>query len=120
MHTFRNGGVRIVALLTNPELRIDELGPPEFKSNERFAKPQTVRLTLPGERYVYDVRAGKRLGQALRAHVALDPYEPTIYGHRGIAIAEMELSAPSRAATREPHRGGSVCRFAASTPAARM
>jgi hypothetical protein len=36
-HTFQNGGVHIVALHSNPELRIDELGPPEFKSNDRFA-----------------------------------------------------------------------------------
>ena len=39
-HRFRNGGVIIVGLLSNPELRVDELGPPEFKSNERFRETQ--------------------------------------------------------------------------------
>ena len=61
-HTFRNGGIWMVALMTNPQLRVDELGPPEFKSNERFAKPIAVKLTLPGQRFVYDVRAAKALG----------------------------------------------------------
>ena len=35
-HSFRNGAVEIVGLLTNPQLRVDEMGPPQFKSNERF------------------------------------------------------------------------------------
>lgn len=50
-HTFRNGGVSIVGLLSNPQLSVDELGPPEFKSNQRFEKPKTVHLRAPTELY---------------------------------------------------------------------
>ena len=46
-HVFRNGGATIVGLLSNPQLRVDELGPPEFKSNGRFEKPRRLKLLLP-------------------------------------------------------------------------
>ncbi|MCC6341295.1 MAG: beta-galactosidase [Bryobacterales bacterium] len=114
-HVFRNGGVRLVALLTNPELRIDELGPPEFKSNDRFAKPVTVRLALPGERFVYDVRRAKALGRQREVSVTLDPYEPTILAVAAEEIPAMQVAAPARV-----RLGGSVevgIRFATTTPA---
>jgi hypothetical protein len=95
-HTFRNGGVWIVALMTNPQLRVEELGPPEFKSNDRFAKPMTVRLTVPPDRFVYDVRAGKALGRVSAIPVTLDAYEPTIIAIAPSQIGELELSAPAR------------------------
>jgi len=38
-HLFRNGGVTILGLLSNPQLRVDELGPPEFKSTSASKKP---------------------------------------------------------------------------------
>lgn len=114
-HVFRNGGVRLVALLTNPELRIDELGPPEFRSNDRFAKPVTVRLRLPGERFVYDVRGAKGLGRRRELSVTLDPYEPTIFAVAAEEIPAMQLAAPARVPL-----GGRVAvgiRFTTATPA---
>jgi hypothetical protein len=114
-HTFRNGGVWIVALMTNPQLRVDELGPPEFKSNDRFSKSVTVRLTIPRDRFVYDVRAAKPLGRVSEISVTLDPYEPTIFAVAPSQVAALELSTPERV-----KRGESaivVVRFAAATPA---
>ncbi|HZU25968.1 MAG TPA: alpha-amylase family protein, partial [Bryobacteraceae bacterium] len=35
-HVFRNGDIYLVALLSNPSLRVDELGPPDFRSNDHF------------------------------------------------------------------------------------
>ena len=35
-HIYRNGGVRLITLISNPQLRVDELGPPDFRSNQRF------------------------------------------------------------------------------------
>ena len=79
--------------MTNPQLRVDELGPPEFKSNDRFAKPMAVRLALPGERFVYDVRGGKGDGQARRdLQCTLDPYEPTIFAIAQSPVPKLELS----------------------------
>ena len=63
VHVFANGGVRIVALQSNPQQRVNELGPPDFRSNKRFDKPVAVHLHLPNPMYVYDTRARKALGR---------------------------------------------------------
>ena len=60
---YANGGVRIIALESNPQLRVNELGPADFRSNERFEKPVTVHLHLPNAMYLYDTRAHKAFGQ---------------------------------------------------------
>jgi hypothetical protein len=115
-HLFRNGGVTIIALLTNPQLRVDELGPPEFKSNDRFAKPRTVKLALPREMYIYDVRASKTLGRQKEITVTLDPYEPAIFAASPVAVAELEISAPRRIQRGESAQIG--LGFAHASPAA--
>jgi hypothetical protein len=117
MHTFRNGGARIVALMTNPQLRVDELGPPEFKSNDRFAKPVTVRLTLPGDRLVYDVRARKAAGNLRELQVTLDPYEPAIFAIAPSPMPELEVSTPARVSRGDTAELG--IGFGTGTPAAR-
>ena len=117
IHTFRNGAVHIVALHSNPELRIDELGPPEFKSNDRFAKPADISLDLGGEMYAYDVRAAKPMGRLSRIKVTVDGHEPSIFALSPIALPELEISSPARVP-----RGGMAeigLRFAGETPAAR-
>jgi hypothetical protein len=116
IHSFRNGGVRLVALMTNPELRVDELGPPEFKSNDRFAKAVTVRLALPGERFVYDVRARKAAGSRRELQVTLDPYEPAILAIAPSAVPELAMATPARVRRGEAAELGFS--FAAATPAA--
>lgn len=79
LHTFVNGGATIAALHTNPQLRVNELGPPEFKSNERFEKARSLRVSLPGEMTVVDLRSGKAMGRLRQWTVTLDPYEPQIF-----------------------------------------
>ena len=61
-HVFQNGGMTIITLLSNPLQRVDELGPPDFRSNKRFEHPVAVTVTLPSAAHVYDVRSGKLLG----------------------------------------------------------
>lgn len=116
-HTFVNGGVHIVALHSNPELRIDELGPPEFKSNERFAKPKQAAVQLGAPAYVYDIRAAKPLGRASKIDAAVDGYEPRIFAVSSSEIPELIVSAPVRATRGAIAEFG--IRFAAATPAAR-
>jgi hypothetical protein len=115
-HTFVNGGVKIVALLSNPQLRVDELGPPEFKSNERFAQPATVRLQIPNGMQVYDVRAARDLGRPSEVKVTVDPYEPAIYAITPSTLPAFELSAPSRATRGDTLQIG--LRFGATSRAA--
>jgi hypothetical protein len=105
-HTFTNGGARIVGLLANPQLRIDELGPPEFKSNERFEKPRTVKLLLPGELYAYDMRRGKALGRVREIEAALDPFEPALYAFTPSEIPLLRITAPARLRRGEAARIG--------------
>ena len=59
VHTYRNGGALLLAIESNPDMRVDELGPPEFRSNERFSKPVPLKVTLPFEANVYDVRGSR-------------------------------------------------------------
>jgi hypothetical protein len=100
-HTFRNGGVRIVGLLTNPQLRVNELGPPEFKSNERFEKPRELKLVLPAPMHAYDLRSGRPLGWKREFEVTLDPYEPALLALSPLEFAPLRVTAPARLA-----RGG--------------
>lgn len=95
-HTFRNGGATILAIMTNPQLRVDELGPPEFRSNERFAKPMSVQVALPRDSFVYDMRAGKALGRKREMSVTVQPYEPSIYSISPEEFPALELSVPER------------------------
>jgi hypothetical protein len=115
MHRFQNGGVTIAGLLSNPQQRVDELGPPEFKSNARFEKPVSFRLVLPGEYYVYDLRSAKALGRKRELAVTLDPYEPAIYALSLSPLPGLRVSAPNRVARGET--AGIGLAFDAGTPA---
>jgi hypothetical protein len=97
MHVFANGGVRIVTLQSNPQQRVNELGPPDFRSNQRFAKPVTVHLHLPNAMYVYDTRARKSLGQQRELTLTVDPYEPTILATSDTPLPAMQVSLPDHA-----------------------
>ncbi|MGO8718768.1 MAG: hypothetical protein ACLQMO_06070, partial [Acidobacteriaceae bacterium] len=95
-HVYANGGVRIIALESNPELRVDELGPPDFRSNARFSKPVTVHLHMPNAMYLYDTRAHKELGQKKELTLTVDPYSPTILTASDTPLPEMQVSLPKQ------------------------
>ena len=78
-HVFRNGGVYVMTLLSNPLQRVDELGPPDFRSNKRFETPVhvTAQIACAGVRCTMLERArlwdkGRLLTSTVR------PYEPVI------------------------------------------
>lgn len=96
-HVFRNGGVRLITLLSNPLLRVDELGPPDFRSNQRFEKPVTLNLSLPQPMYLYDMRQQKPLGLMEKITLTLNPYEPIILAAVPTILPELRLNAPLRA-----------------------
>jgi hypothetical protein len=113
---FRNGAVTLVALLNNPDLRVDELGPPDFRSNENFAHRQALRVSLPETSSVYDVRTAKSLGKLRELNVDLDPYEPVIYAVSAEPLPDLALSAPAKVARGET--GRVRISFGTGTPAA--
>jgi hypothetical protein len=94
-HVFANGGVRILALQANPQLRVKELGPPDFRSNRRFKKPVTVHLHLPRPMYVYNTRTHQTLGQKRDVKLTIDAYAPTILAASNVALPKMRVSVPT-------------------------
>ncbi len=115
-HVFRNGDVFVVGLLSNPSLRVDELGPPDFRSNDHFAVRRSLKLTLPQSMTVYDVRGGKELGSRKELTVELDPYEPAIYAASAQPLPPLAIAAPARVARGAT--GHVAIRFDGVTPAA--
>ena len=88
------GESRRLLFQSNPQLSLPDLGPPGFLSNKRFEVARSVVLTLPGNRFVYDVRTGRAIGQQKQLTVSLDPYEPTILSTSGAAIPSLAISGP--------------------------
>ncbi len=97
MHVFENGGVRLITLLSNPQSRVDELGPPDFRSNQRFETPVTVTVTLPQPLYLYDVRQCKSFGQKSKITVTINPYEPTVFAASPAPLPTLYVGAPTEA-----------------------
>lgn len=93
-HVFRNGGVDIITLMSNPLLRVDELGPPDFQSNKRFEIPAQVKLTLPAPLFIYNARTGEALGRMQSVNVTVGPYEPVILTVSPTAFEGLTISAP--------------------------
>jgi len=71
-----NGDVEIIALHRNPLLRINELGPQEYKSNKKFEVPVRLTVTRRQRAVWYDVRSGRWLGSGRKVVVTLQPFEP--------------------------------------------
>lgn len=94
-HRFRNGDVTVIGLLSNPQQRVDELGPPEFKSNQRFERTLRLRLSLPTESSVYDLRSGTELGRVHALSLTLEPYEPRILAVSAAPLPRLRITAPA-------------------------
>ena len=105
-HEFRNGGVTLVGLHNNPPIEVDELGPLKVKSQQRFQKAQTVRLMLPEEMYVYDVRRAKFLGRVKQILLTIDPYEPVVLTLSPLPIPALHVAVPQRIARGDIGRLG--------------
>lgn len=96
VHTYRSGGVLLLAIESNPDMRVDELGPPEFRSNERFSKPVPLKVALPFEANVYDVRGSQALGRKHDFAITLQPYEPLVFSISPVELPALALSASPR------------------------
>jgi hypothetical protein len=86
-----------VTLLSNPLLRVDELGPPDFRSSKRFETPVSVKLKLPAPMYVVDSRTGKASGVKEFIGVTVGPYEPVILSLSRAPFPKLDLFAPATA-----------------------
>ncbi len=96
LQEFRNGAVTVVGLNSNPPIEVDELGPLKVKSEQRFEKNRTVRLTAPVELYAYDVRRAKSLGRLKQLNLSIDPYEPALIAFSATPIGDLQIAAPAK------------------------
>jgi hypothetical protein len=94
---FQNGGVRLLTLLSNPQMRVNELGPADFKSNDRFEKLPTAFVHLPYPMYVRDPRKHKDLGLQSTLQVSVDPYDPEIFSLSDRPLPALSVALPDTA-----------------------
>ena len=83
--------MQLISLHRNPQLRVHELGPQEYKKNEKFEVPVELIVKVGETRAWYDVRSGRKLEPGKQAKVVLEPFEPVI-------LASLPLEAPPFAA----------------------
>ena len=75
---FASGDLQILAIHRNYQLRVNELGPPEYQKQDELERPLDLTVKLGGEFAVYDTRTGKYLGKKSAVEFSLDKYQPTI------------------------------------------
>ena len=73
---WRNGRAQLIALHRNPLLRVNELGPQEYKKNVKFEKPVKLTVRLPYAVAWFNVRTGQKLKAGFSTQVTLPPFEP--------------------------------------------
>ncbi len=95
VQAFRNGGVTMLAIQSNPELALSDMGSTDM-SNKRFEVPRPLTVTWPGERFVSDVRMATTLGKRTRLSFDLDPYEPTILALSPQPLPGLTVTGPPR------------------------
>ena len=95
---WRNGQAELIALHRNPLLRINELGPQEYKKNDKFEVP--VKLTVRHRDVTaawFDVRSGSSVAGGKEFSVTLPPFEPVFLA----ALPGLGKVAPLRATVAE-------------------
>lgn len=81
VHTYHCGpGVRVIGVGRSMQRSSEGPDRKDYMDNSAFEKVETVTFDLDRECHVYDVLAGKYLGQGQKMeNVKLDPYVPTIW-----------------------------------------
>jgi len=75
---WRNGRGEMIALHRNPLLRVNELGPQEYKTNKKFETPVTLVVRRAKPACWYDARKGGKVGEGKEVKVTLPPFEPVL------------------------------------------
>jgi hypothetical protein len=96
IYPFRSGDLRILALHRNYQLRISELGPPEYQQQDSLSRPMSFSLDLGAKYAVYDQRTGKLLGQMESVPVTLATYEPTVLAILPEAVEALSMEGADR------------------------
>ena len=103
VHPYVGGAMRIIGLHRNYQLRVSELGPPEYRKQDALAGKMKIKVAFGAESAVYDQRAGKYLGMKTDLTIDLAEYQPTVLTLLPAKIEGLTITAPGSA-----KRGGLV------------
>lgn len=98
VHPWRRGDMWILALHRNYQLRVSELGPPEYQSQAALEADMPLVLSFDAPKAVYDQRRGVFLGKSQRFELDLPRYEPVILTVLGEPVGALGIDAPEAAA----------------------
>lgn len=96
VRTFENGGIRLLTLLSNPQLQVDELGAVDHRTNERFSKSQQLVVHLPSPMYVRNLRTRQDMGRVSSFPITMEPYDPTVLAISSAPQPAMKSMLPER------------------------
>ena len=102
VHTYSNGAQKIVAIQQNPQLRINELGPPEYQSNDVFQKDEDVSIQFGAAYDIYDTLKGNYISRTSGVTTKLNAYEPLIFALNPQPVGELTVEAPAKVKRGEP------------------
>jgi hypothetical protein len=97
IHPWRCGDLRVLGIHRNYQLRVSELGPPEYRKQDSLAKPMKLKLDLGRAHAVYDQRSGKYFGKRRNVAVELPKYEPVVLAILPEPVEGLSISAPAEA-----------------------
>ena len=97
VHPHVSGEMRILGLHRNYQLRVSELGPPEYRKQDALAAPMKLNLDLGSAHAVYDQRAGKYIGKRRNVTFDLAEYHPTVLSILPEPVQGMSISSPAAA-----------------------
>ncbi len=97
VHRYRSGKMQLLGIHRNYQLRVSELGPPSYRSQEALQQPTEVKLDLGRRSAVYDQRNGKYLGKKRHLTVTVPTYEPVLLTVLPEPVEELAISAPRTA-----------------------
>jgi hypothetical protein len=75
---FRSGDLTLLGINRNYQLRVNELGPPEYQKQDALEAPLKLTVDLEGTHAVYNQRTGQFLGKQRKVMVDVPKYEPVI------------------------------------------
>ena len=97
LHPFASGDLRVLALHRNYQLRVSELGPPEYRKQDALAVPMALKVDLGRPSAVYNQRTGEYLGSQRIVTVDLPAHEPAILAVLPAKVEAFTITAPASA-----------------------
>ena len=97
VHPFVCGDLRVLALHRNYQLRVSELGPPEYHSQDALSGQLGLKVDLGGEYAVYDQRQGRFLGKKRVVTLDLAAHQPTVLSILPEPVKDLSIAVGSEA-----------------------